>query len=61
MTPLLLQSLEEARSSLSGEQAKSLKLEAQLAEANSKLGKVREEERGRQRASKQASNRNRSP
>lgn len=40
-----LQAAEEARHALSGEQAKTLKLEAQLAEAADKLGSVAELER----------------
>lgn len=45
LSPCLLQAVEDLRHALSSEQAKNLKLEAQLAEANERLSKVAELER----------------
>jgi hypothetical protein len=47
-----LQALEEARHALSAEQARTLKLEAQLAEAREKLGTVTDLERALERYQK---------
>jgi membrane-bound lytic murein transglycosylase B len=49
---MLLQALEEARHALSAEQARTLKLEAQLAEAREKLGTVADLERALERYQK---------